>query len=128
MKNQYLALLLMPAILASSCEKINSTDNGLVCTEQAVSGLKVIVSLQNTTAMDANGISVIAYEGEYSEALIPNTLAYQLCFSGAIERKGNYIITVAKAGYKTFTSNLINVNADSCHVITQIVNVTLQKE
>ena len=127
MKNIYLIILPFLVIMEISCQKDLKTGKGLVCTEQAVSGLTVNVILQNSTILDESGISVIAKDGEYVESLRPYISSSQLYFLGAIERKGNYIITVTKLGYKTFTSNINTVNADSCHVIPQIVNVVLQE-
>ncbi len=49
-------------------------------------------------------------------------------YAGAFERKGNYIITVTKEGYETFTSEVIKVEADQCHVIGRVVQVMLVEE
>jgi hypothetical protein len=46
-------------------------------------------------------------------------------FSGAWERSGNYIITVSKPGYQTYTSSVITVTSDVCHVIPQQIEVVL---
>ncbi|TAH04950.1 MAG: hypothetical protein EAZ15_00355 [Sphingobacteriales bacterium] len=132
MKNQYLALLLMPVIMASSCEneaieKENPIDDGIVCTMEAKAGLNVSVSLQNSSNLEQIGITVTAKDGLYTENLVAYP-PHQLNFTGAFERKGNYIITVSKTGYKTYTSGVINVIADRCHVIPQIVNVVLEVE
>ncbi len=132
MKNQYLALLLMPVIMASSCEnemieKDKPLDDGIMCTLEAKAGLNVNVSLQNSSNLEQTGITVTAKDGLYTEILVAYP-PHQLFFNGAYERKGNYIISVSKAGYKTFVSNVIGVTKDSCHVIPQIVNVVLQPE
>ena len=128
MKNQYLVLLLMPVLMNTGCEKEKTYDEGIICTLQAVSGLTVNVRLQNSTNLQATGITVIAKDGAYTEVLEGYTSSNEIIFSGAIERKGNYVITVAKMGYKTYTSNVVTVAADSCHVIPQIVNVFLIPE
>ncbi len=132
MKNQYLALLLLPMLISSSCEnelieKDKPLDDGIMCTLEAKAGLNINVSLQNSSNLEQIGITVTAKDGLYTENLVAYP-PHQLNFIGAYERKGNYIITVSKAGYKTFVSNVISVTKDSCHVIPQIVNVILQPE
>jgi hypothetical protein len=115
----------MPLLLASTCEKDDRDKDGIVCTEQAVSGLNVKVSLQDDTSSNPSGIIVTAKDGLYTEDLIVHD-ASKSDFYGAIERKGNYSITVSKTGYKTFTSSTITVTADRCHVIPKIITVVLE--
>ncbi|TAF45341.1 MAG: hypothetical protein EAZ51_04700 [Sphingobacteriales bacterium] len=128
MKNQYLVLLLMPVLMNTGCKKEKTNGEDIICTMQAVSGLNVNVRLQNGTNLQTKDITVIARDGAYTEVLVGYSLLNEPYFSGAIERKGNYVITVTKTGYKTFTSNTISVLADSCHVIPQVVNVVLQPQ
>ena len=124
MKKVLLILTCIPLLLSSTCEDDNK---GIFCTEEIVSGLVVKIVLQGESSIPADGITVIAKDENYTEELTaydPNIAE----FTGAQERKGNYKITVSKNGYKTFISNTIQVKANECHVITEIINVVLEKE
>ena len=124
-KNLILILLCFQFLMASTCE--NHTVDDFACTENIVSGLQVKVSLQNAALSNPSGVTVDAKDGLYSETLKQNEGGINE-FYGAFERKGNYIITITKNGYKTYTSNSIVVTADRCHVIQHQVNVILQSE
>lgn len=115
----------MILIIANSCEKETQCESAKICTLQAVSGLIVNVRLQNSNDLETTNVTVTIKEGAYTENLVANP-PYQLAFTGAVERKGNYIITVTKPGFKTFTSGTIKVEADCCHVIPKVVEVVLQ--
>ena len=125
MKKLILMLCFMPFLLASTCESDPVNDE--VCTLEAKAGLQVKVSLQNETLPNPSGVTVTAKDGNYSESLGESVLT-PAEFIGAYERKGNYILTVTKNGYKTYISNSITVTADRCHVIPQQINVVLQPE
>lgn len=106
-----------------------SDDDGakdVICTEEFVAGLVVTVKDADTGEVLEDGVVVTATDGNYTEDLetIPQTTG----FYGAYERRGNYIITVAKKGYADYTSDTIEVDADRCHVITEQVTVELQPE
>lgn len=124
MKKILLTLFCFPLLLSSSCE---DEDKAIYCTEEIVSGLVVKIVLKGESSAPADGITVIAKDENYTEELIaydPNIAE----FTGAQERKGNYTITVSKNGYKTFISNTIQVKANECHVITETIDVVLEKE
>ena len=125
MRKIILILCFMPFLLASTCEKDSIDD--IACTENIVPGLQVKVSLQNATLPNPSGVTIKAKDGSYSEILKQNVGNINE-FYGAFERKGNYILTVSKNGYKTFTSNSIVVTADRCHVIQKTLNVALELE
>ena len=125
MKKIILILCFMPFLLASTCESDPVED--VVCTLEVVAGLQVKVSLQNGNLPTPSGVTVIAKDGTYLEELGENRPSSNE-FVGAYERKGMYIITVSKQGFKTFVSNSIVVTADRCHVIQNQVSVILQPE
>lgn len=125
MKKIILILCFMPFLLASTCESKAVDD--VACTLEAKAGLQVKVSLQNGTLPNSSGVTVTAKDGNYSEILGESGLGYT-DFVGAYERKGTYVITVSKNGYKTYISNSIIVTADRCHVIPNQINVVLQPE
>ncbi len=118
-----LFLLLIMATLGCS----NDDDNQRYCTEEFVFGLVVTVKNAETGAELQEGVTVVAADGSYSETL---QLGYSgaSTFIGAGERRGNYILTVAKAGFETYVSQPVTVNADECHVITERITVELQPE
>ena len=123
-KKILLTLFCFPLLLSSTCE---DDDKTIYCTEEIVSGLVVKIALQGESSTTADGITVIAKDENYTEELTaydPNIAE----FKGAQERKGNYTIAVSKNGYKTFISNAIQVKENECHVITETVNVILEKQ
>ncbi|HSD15471.1 MAG TPA: carboxypeptidase-like regulatory domain-containing protein [Flavobacterium sp.] len=125
MKKIFLLLCLMPLLMANQC---NDDDDGhqVNCTEEARAGLNVTVMDAATHTVLTEGVVVVATEGTYSETLelIPGSDV----FSGAWERQGNYMLTVTKSGYQTYTSETITVDADVCHVIPQSIMVHLIPE
>ncbi len=99
-------------------------NNGIICIEQFVYGLNVTVKNADTNAIITEGITVIAREGSYEEELM-NTVGSD-SFIGAGERAGSYIIEITSNDYQTYTSDIIVVNEDECHVIPQALEVLLQ--
>lgn len=118
MKYLYICLILLASI---SC-KTNDDDSATACTEEFVFGLNVQVRDAVTGGIILNNITVTAIDGTYSEELTFNFDT----FIGAGERPGNYTIEVLADGYVDFTSNVITVGADECHVIPESVEIELQ--
>lgn len=110
--------------LIFSCD--SEDDGPILCTTEAVAGLNVQVKDAETNQILTEGVLVIAQEDEYSEILM--NIEQSSTFIGAWERMGNYTIIVSKEGYQTFTSEVISVETDVCHVIPEIVQVALIPE
>jgi hypothetical protein len=124
MKKILLLLFCLPFLTATMCEP-DDHPRQINCTDEARAGLNVSVSLGDQNSITAEGVTVVATDGNYSEELV----AYNdidPVFSGAYERPGNYVITVSKEGYHTYTTEIITVNRDVCHVIPRIIHVSLQ--
>lgn len=124
MKKLLLIIVLLPFLLATQCDK---EDNGIACTEEAKAGLNITIKDAETNVYLSDGVSVIATDGSYSETLVSFDVSEPI-FSGAYEREGNYTITVSKSGYVTYTSEIITVTSDVCHVIPQQRTILLQPE
>jgi len=122
MKKIFLVLACMPFLLATTCDE----DDQIICTQEAKAGLNITVKDAVTNENLSNGVSVTAQDGNYIETLEAFTGDATTVFIGAWERQGTYIVTVSKQGYQTFTSSPIQVSADECHVIPQLLNVALQ--
>lgn len=122
MKKIILLLFCMPLLLASTCE--DETDEDIFCTTEAVAALNVSVSLGASSSITSDGVTVVATDGNYSETLVVNDVVNPI-FVGAYERQGNYIITVSKDGYQTYTSEIISITRDECHVIPEQIHVVL---
>lgn len=123
MKKLLLIIAIFP-LLATQC---NEDDNGIACTEEARAGLNITIKDAETNDYLSEGVSVVATDGSYSETLQSFDSAEPI-FSGAYEREGNYTITVSKSGYVTYTSEVISVTSDVCHVIPQQRTILLQPE
>ena len=114
------------AILSMSCSGDDDNDE-VMCTEEARAGLMVTVKDAMDGAFLAEGVTVTAVDGSYTEELT-NMPEFSVEFIGAYERAGNYTITVEKQGYVTYISPVIEVGEDICHVIGESVIVQLQPE
>jgi hypothetical protein len=122
MKKIFLLLACTPFLLATTCDD----DDQIFCTQEAKAGLNITVKDAVTDEVLSTGVEVIAQDGTYTETLeqFPNNDI--AVFIGAWERVGTYTVTVSKEGYQTYTSELIVVTADVCHVIPQLITVNLQ--
>ncbi|MDD5150489.1 MAG: carboxypeptidase-like regulatory domain-containing protein [Flavobacterium sp.] len=98
----------------------------IFCTLEAVAGINVYVKLGNSNSTTTDGVTIVAKSGNYTETLMPFPNNTNPSFAGAYEKAATYIITVSKAGYKTYTSGQITVTSDCCHVIPQTINIVLQ--
>lgn len=122
-------LLFVTAFAAVSCLVDDTIDNVDNCTEEARAGLNITVKDAVTQKFLGEGITIVATDGQYTETL--EYMGYpdmQANFAGAWERPGTYVLTVSGAGYQTYTSEPITVEADVCHVIGEMVTVALQPE
>ncbi len=121
MKKLFLFFLFTTVFFISSCE---DNDDQIFCTDQFVYGLNVIVLDASTGNPIFQDIEVKAVDGTYQEILelVPGL---EYAFVGAGERAGNYVVTITKAGYQTYTSAPIVLTRDECHVIPQSLTVNL---
>lgn len=111
-------------ILLSACSLDVDNPELPVCTEQFVYGLQVTVRDNTTNDVLIDGITIIAKDSQYQEELVQ--VQGTDVFVGAGERPGNYILEVSSTNYLPYTSNVIEVLADECHVIPEIVEILLQ--
>jgi len=121
MKKLFLFFLFSTVFFISSCE---DNDDQIFCTDQFVYGLNVIVLDASSGNPIFQDIEVKAVDGTYQEILqlVPGL---EYAFVGAGERAGNYVVTITKAGYQTYTSAPIVLTRDECHVIPQSLTVNL---
>jgi hypothetical protein len=118
-------LVVILAVLSFACSDNNN--GGINCTDEYVPGLSVTVKDSLTGKVLEKGVTVIAADGNYTEELEMISESSS-GFYGAFERTGSYTLTVSKQGYRSHTSDSIELDADQCHVITQEVTVELQAE
>lgn len=119
---KYCTLLL--ALLFFGCSLDGIEPEEIVCTDEFVYGLQVIVRDNTTNDPITSGITVVAIDETYEEEL--QLAQGEDFYIGAGERPGNYIIQVTSANYVTFNSDVIQVSATQCHVITRVVEILLQ--
>lgn len=118
---KFIIFLLFISIACSDDSK-----DDINCTEEFVPGLIVTVKDAASGSILKEGVTVMATDGNFTEEL--EVISQNSSdFYGAFERKGNYILTASKEGYKTYTSGVIQVNADRCHVFTEKVTIALEK-
>ena len=120
-------MMLFMSILAISCNGIDDHNGATNCTDMFVYGLNVTVKDSLTNEILQEGVVVKAVDGIYEETL-QNQESTSAVFVGAGERAGNYVLTVSKQGYQAYTSGVITLTADECHVIPKEVAVALVVE
>ncbi|APY11095.1 hypothetical protein BWZ22_07495 [Seonamhaeicola sp. S2-3] len=102
--------------------KTDDTPNDIICTLEYVYGLNVTLIDATNSNKITEDITVVATDGNYEEIL---TLGVD-SFFGAGERAGTYTITITSANYQTYVSNPIELDANECHVIPKVIEITLQ--
>jgi len=120
-------LILFLVILCSACN-IDEQDtlDPVFCTDEIRAGLEITVKdgADNELVL-TTGITVVVRDGSYIETLA--NFSDSDIFVGAFERTGNYTVKVSGDGYQTYTSeDLITVEKDICHVITEKREIILQ--
>ncbi len=103
----------------------DQTQDPVFCTEELRAGLEITVKDAANSMFLTEGVTVIAKDNEYSETL--ESFTGSNTFVGAYERVGTYTIIVSKDGFATKTSDPVIVDKDRCHVITETVEVLLEK-
>lgn len=122
MKKLFLFLAIIPFLLATTCDD----EDDVYCTQEAKAGLNITVKDAVTNEFLSSGVTVFVQDGSYTETLEAFTQNDIPVFIGAFERVGTYTFTVSKEGYQTYTSELVILTADICHVIPQNFVVSLQ--
>ena len=114
-----LAIITM-GLFAAACD-------GQACTTNVEAGVNLTV-YEGNTENQLCGVTGMLIDGEYIEDIV---IADRASCSSTVflawERKGEYQIILEKDGYKTWTSDLIKVTADSCHVRTVYVKANMEK-
>ncbi|GAA4279450.1 carboxypeptidase-like regulatory domain-containing protein [Aquimarina mytili] len=103
----------------------DKTEDPIFCTLEARPGIEVRVKDAIDEMFLVEGVEVIITDGEYKETL--TSFSGNNTFFGAYERVGTYIIEVRKNGYQTKITDPVVVEKDICHVITQNLEVLLEK-
>ncbi len=120
-------VIIISLIMFVACNSDDDkTEDPIFCTEEARAGLEVTVRDGIGGAFLTEGVTVVAQDNDYKETLENFTGANN--FVGAFERAGTYIITISKNGYADKTSEPIIVGEDICHVITESLEVVLEKQ
>ena len=112
-------IILLTLFLFTQCED----KEPIFCTEVFVYGLNVTVKDANTSSFITENITITARDGEYEEQLTLEGIDY---FLGAGERPGNYVLEITAEGYEDYTSEIIQVDSDECHVIPEVLEIVLQ--
>ena len=105
-----------------------SDSRQVVCTSEAVFGIKVSVLSASSQQFIGCDASVIIKDGSYYKKI--DNLAGSNCnesfvFSGAQERTGTYDIIVQKQGFDDWYQDDVVVTANSCHVNSTSINAFL---
>jgi hypothetical protein len=108
--------------LCASCF-CGSDDDAVFCSEEFVYGLNITCKNESGEIL-TEGLTLVAVDGNYQETL----MVYEgfNTFVGAGERAGNYVITVTSDNYQTYTSEVITLEKDQCHVIPKGIEFVLQ--
>jgi len=107
------------------CFNCNSDDNNdISCTLEFIYGLNITLIDADTTQVITSNVELIITEGSYQETLM--NLDGSEYFIGAGERAGTYILNITAINYEDYTSEPIVISEDICHVIPQVLAITLQ--
>ena len=115
------AFALLLAAAAGGC-----VSSAASCTQEARAGLMVTVRNASTQSLVCDA-DVVAESGGSKETLMADGPAGNCGYTGAVEKPGTYVLTVAKAGFQTQTTpaEVVTMTADGCHVNGVSVSVTL---
>lgn len=98
-----------------------------ICTDEAVSGIRLDILDSVTRAGKAAEALAIAAEGSYRDTLefwgFPDNTTSQW---GLTERGGTYDLTVTAPGYLTWSKNDVVIHENECHVEPISLEVLLQ--
>jgi len=89
----------------------------MACTEEARPGLSITVRDSVTGAAVANGVEIVAREGEYADTARGSLLGSGV-YALVYERAGSYDVTVSHPSYRTWVRAAVRVTEDECHVKT----------
>jgi predicted nucleic acid-binding Zn-ribbon protein len=112
--------MLLALFLFTQC---NEDKDPIFCTEEFVYGLNITVKDANTSSFITENITIIVRDGEYEEQLM--TFEGNDNFLGAGERPGSYVLEITAEGYDSYTSEIIQVESDECHVIPEVLEILL---
>lgn len=114
-------IILLALVLFTQCDQDKEP---IFCTEEFVYGLNVTVKDANTNSIITENIAITARDGDFEEQLM--TFEGIDHFLGAGERPGNYVLEITAEGYEDYTSEIIQVDSDECHVIPKVLEIMLQ--
>ena len=117
---------LKPLIMAATVYLVGCGEplDPIACPEQFVYGLNVAVVDATSGALRAEGSTLTIREGSWEEVV--TQVAGNNTLSGAGERAGTYVVSVARPGYVTWLQPDVTVTADECHVIPVSLLAQLQ--
>ena len=121
------AALILLTIAASACDLL---DDPVICTDNFVWGLHVMVQDSLTGEPAAAGAQLIARDGAYADTATVPPAAEEpdsWVLRAAGERPGVYSVTVRKEGFFPWERTGVVVTADECHVRTVELTARLQR-
>lgn len=107
------ALSAVLVLLVAAC----GSDDVVVCTTEARSGLAVTVRDSTSGSPVTSGAEVVAREGAYADTARASLISSGV-YSLAIERAGTYEVTVDHPAYRQWRRTGVVVTRDECHVVT----------
>ena len=115
------------AIVVAACAacRDSATAPVVTCTEIAMAGIVVEVTSAATGGPLGDGSVMTLRDGSYSETV---DLVSGNALLGAWERPGTYDVSVARAGFDTWTRNgvVVEESDDGCHVVQVVLQAALQ--
>jgi hypothetical protein len=122
-------ILLLPFAF-SGCS-VRDVLEPVICTAQFAPAIIVEIRDARTNAPLAAEARGVVRDGAYVDSLRPAEAesgdpASLFSRQAAGERKGTYSIEVQRAGYRTWTTAGVKVDADRCHVLTRRVRADME--
>ena len=94
------------------------------CTLSIEPGIRVEVRDSTSNAPAANGASVVATDGAFTDSI---AVSGEMIVGVVHERAGHYTVRVHKQGYRTWSRSGVDVEDGQCHVRTVDLLARLQR-
>ena len=96
-----------------------------ICTSEVVPGIQISV-IDSVTSENISCLATITItDGSYTETLSSDNCSTVGVLEGAYERPGTYQIEVTAPNYISSSMVDIEVTEDECHVITELLEISL---
>jgi hypothetical protein len=124
-------ILLFGGAMLTGCDRTVTASADVFCFTSVEPALVVVIRDSVTSEPLAGGAAGVARDGAYQDSLRPSAftaMGLMVARSGADERPGNYRVSIEHPGYRPWSSGVVSVKRNVCHVETVTLHARLQRE